>query len=204
MRLTRRANPVFDFRQLRPSYGEIIDKANMAPRNRTSEQASSRPTKASTALPAYEPPSAPLTQAQRRALSQLSQTHPLTELSEQLRNAYTACYTNASAVNDVYQNKLQRVEGRRRRNDSEPDNNGLEDMRLNVDRLTEELESSVRGMIDGHETVASMQRALQDSSRETSQAADAEVDENLAARNIFKRTIESEKAEWEAKSMRER
>jgi hypothetical protein len=179
----------------------------MASRNRPSEQASSRTTNASTALPDYEPPSAPLTQAQRRALSQLPQTHPLTELSEHLRNAYSACYDNASAVNDTYHSKLQVMQGRRRKNDEEPEHESLEDMRQQVDQLTKELDSRVRGVVDGHETVAAIQRALQNvhnSTRETTRDEDAEMDETLAAHHIFKEKMASEKLEWEVKSMQER
>lgn len=142
-------------------------------RTRPSEQAS-RESRAPARLPTYQPPAHPLNEAAQRALQNLSSAHKLDKLKHHLEKSVKALTDNAGHINDCYQAKAERQQKKRARRapqeiEDEDEDATAEELKAQVEEMTERMEISVRNIIDNHAAVERMETALK------------EVGQNIAA-----------------------
>lgn len=135
-----------------------------------------------TPLPPYQPPSNPLTPDFQRALNELPRTHRLDGLKKHLHQATQSLTTVAGDVNDRYYKKLEAYRKHKARgqekNEGEDDEAGelaLEEMRVTVDKMTSNLEESVRKTIDAKAAVEGIEVALREVSANISSGGGAVV-----------------------------
>lgn len=140
----------------------------MAPSGRQRNSGvASRLSHAPTSLPPYQTLSHPLNQEARQALHDLPKTHRLDGLMSHLSNVNENLTQVAGDVNYRYLRKSvahQKRKARRQGNDEgdENDDQALEEMRSNVERMTTRLEEGVRKTIDAKAAVESVQSALKE------------------------------------------
>lgn len=125
----------------------------------------------SATLPRYQPPSNPLSADAQRALHELPRTHRLDGLKKHLQQATSLLTDVAGDVNDRYQKKFEAQQKRnaRRQGNKEAaageDRDGehaLEELRGIVEGMTDNLEASMRKMIDAKAAVETIEVVLQD------------------------------------------
>ena len=131
----------------------------------------SRQSRAPTQLPVYQPPANPLSEKGQRDLDNLQRSHNLNGLKRHLENASVSLQNNAADVNDRYYNKNiihQRRKARKAQQDFEnEDEDGegekiIEEMRDQVDKLTEKMEAGIRQIIDAQAAVEATENALKE------------------------------------------
>ncbi|KAL2044665.1 hypothetical protein N7G274_002439 [Stereocaulon virgatum] len=125
-----------------------------------------RQSQARAQLPAYQLPQHPLNEAAQRALQNLPRNHKLDALKTRQRAANKHLTQAAADINDRLQDKTAEFERRRRNLEKQSSHHSIEedpildDMRRNVDDMTERLDASVRKIIDASAEVEGMERAL--------------------------------------------
>ena len=156
-----------------PTYHTVVlvaarSSANMvtSSRPRPSEQAS-RQSRAQARLPTYQPPAHPLNEAAQRALYNLPSAHKLDKLKRHLEKSVKALTDNAGHINDCYQAKAERQQKRRARRaqqgiEDEDEDGTVDEMKAQVEEMTERMEASVRNIIDNQATVEGTEKALKE------------------------------------------
>lgn len=140
----------------------------MASSRPRSSATAARQSRGPVALPVYQSPQHPLNEAAQRALQNLPRDHKLDSLKHKLRAANNHLTTAAAEVNDRYQLRHADNEKRKRRLEKQSSQEGNEEqdatldaMRQTTDDLTDNLEESVRKIVDAGAEVEGMERALQ-------------------------------------------
>lgn len=136
-----------------------------------------RPGQARAQLPAYQPPQHPLNEAAQRALQNLPRNHKLDPLKTRQRAANKHLTQAAADINDRLQEKNAEFERRRRNLEKQGSQHSIEEapildeMRRNIDDMTERLDASVRKIIDASAEVEGMERALRELQENVSNTA---------------------------------
>lgn len=135
-------------------------------RPRPSAQAS-RQSRAPARLPTYQPPAHPLNEAAQCALNNLPLVHKFDKLKHHLEKSVKALTDNAGQINDCYQAKADRQEKRRARKaqqgiEDEDDDSTVDEMKAQVEEMTERMEVSVRNIIDNQAVVEGTEKALKE------------------------------------------
>ena len=135
-------------------------------RPRPSEQAS-RQSRPPARLPAYQAPAHPLNETAQRALHNLPSAHKLDKLKHHLEKSVAALTENAGHINDCYQAKSERQQKRKARRaqqgiEDEEDDSTVDEVKAQVDDLTERMEVSVRKIIDAQAAVEGAETALKE------------------------------------------
>ena len=122
-----------------------------------------------TPLPVYEPPQHPLNETAQRALQDLPRNHKLDSLKAKLRVANNRLTQAAADVNDRYSIKNAEQEKRRIRREKQGSQESNEDedrmlnaMKNDTDKMTHNLEASVRRIIDASAEVEGVEKALRE------------------------------------------
>lgn len=157
-------------------------------------------------LPQYEPPTAPLNPAAKRALAGLLESHTVRRLKDHIRHAGEKLTDSAGEVNERVTDERVRHEKRTTRDreagkeEDEDEKENLEKREEEVRNITADLDKGMRGIVDSDVKLAGLVGGIGHLER------DAERESGVGGPpvEVLRERIAREGEEWEGRSLVDR